>query len=61
MLKHKQEAREPVEGKIDWSRVDAMSDEDIARAVQEDPDAAPILDDEQMRRDYKLHPPRIKR
>jgi uncharacterized protein (DUF4415 family) len=29
-------------GKTDWARVDALSDEDIANAVANDPDAAPI-------------------
>ena len=29
-------------GKTDWARVDALTDEDIARAVADDPDAAPI-------------------
>jgi uncharacterized protein (DUF4415 family) len=29
-------------GKTDWAKVDALSDEDIARAVAQDPDAAPI-------------------
>ena len=29
-------------GKTDWARVDALTDEDIARAVASDPDAAPI-------------------
>jgi putative transcriptional regulator len=33
----------PIESKTDWARVDAMTDEDIARAVAEDPDAAPLL------------------
>ena len=28
--------------KTDWSRFDAMTDEDIAKAVAEDPDAAPL-------------------
>jgi len=31
--------------KTDMRRLDAMSDEDIARAVAEDPDAAPLLED----------------
>ena len=38
----------PIESKTDWARVDAMTDEDIARAVAEDPDAAPLLTDEQL-------------
>ena len=29
-------------GKTDWARVDALMDEDIAKAVANDPDAAPI-------------------
>jgi uncharacterized protein (DUF4415 family) len=29
-------------GKTDWARVDTLTDEDIARAVAEDPDAAPL-------------------
>ena len=38
----------PIESKTDWARVDAMTDEDIARAVAEDADAAPLLTDEQL-------------
>jgi putative transcriptional regulator len=40
----------PIESKTDWARVDAMTDEDIERAVAEDPDAAPLLTDEQLAR-----------
>jgi uncharacterized protein (DUF4415 family) len=29
-------------GKTDWARVDALTDEDIAKAVASDPDAVPI-------------------
>lgn len=29
-------------GKTDWARVDALTDEDIAKAVANDPDVAPI-------------------
>jgi len=29
-------------GRTDWARVDALTDEDIAKAVADDPDAAPI-------------------
>jgi putative transcriptional regulator len=28
---------------MDWSKIDAMTDEDIARQVAENPDAAPLL------------------
>lgn len=30
----------------DWDRVDALADAEIEVAISEDPDAAPILDDE---------------
>jgi uncharacterized protein (DUF4415 family) len=29
-------------GKTDWARVDALTDEDIAKAVANDPDSAPL-------------------
>jgi uncharacterized protein (DUF4415 family) len=29
-------------GKTDWARVDSLSDEEIAKAVANDPDAAPV-------------------
>lgn len=35
-------AHERPPGLTDWARVDAMSDEDIAAAVADDPDAAPL-------------------
>src|SRR5215471_13776747 len=34
-----------LKGKTDWARLAKMTDEDIAVAVAEDPDAAPILDE----------------
>ena len=30
--------------KSDWKRVGALTDEDIDRAIADDPDAAPVLD-----------------
>ncbi len=36
-----EEARH-MKGKTDYARLDALTDEDIARAVAEDPDACPI-------------------
>ena len=33
------------ESKTDWAEFDALTDEDIERAVANDPDAAPILDE----------------
>jgi uncharacterized protein (DUF4415 family) len=35
-----------MEDKTDWARVNALTDEDIERAVAEDPDAPPIWTDE---------------
>jgi uncharacterized protein (DUF4415 family) len=32
--------------KTDWTRFDAMTDEDIAAAIRDDPDVAPELDDD---------------
>ena len=32
--------------RTDWARVDALTDEDIAAAIRDDPDAAPELDEE---------------
>jgi uncharacterized protein (DUF4415 family) len=31
-------------GHTDWAKLDALTDEDIERAIDEDPDAAPRLD-----------------
>jgi uncharacterized protein (DUF4415 family) len=36
-------------GKTDWARVDALTDREIQKAVNADPDAAPILDREWFR------------
>lgn len=33
-------------GDSDWAALDAMTDEDIDRQIAQDPDAAPILDEE---------------
>jgi putative transcriptional regulator len=43
---------------IDWARIDAMTDEDIARAVAEDPDAAP-LPSPKMRLLWRMRSPRV--
>jgi uncharacterized protein (DUF4415 family) len=32
--------------RTDWARVDVLTDEEIEAAVQDDPDAAPIVDEE---------------
>jgi uncharacterized protein (DUF4415 family) len=33
-------------GETDWAAVEALTDEDIDKAIAEDPDASPILDEE---------------
>ena len=38
----------PLRDETDWARVDAMTVEDVARAVADDPDAAPLLTHEQL-------------
>ena len=44
-------------GKTDWARFDALTDEDIARAVADDPDAARLDIDWS---DAKVYFPRVK-
>jgi uncharacterized protein (DUF4415 family) len=34
-----------MDDKSDWERVEAFTDEDIERAIADDPDAAPVLDE----------------
>ena len=46
-VKATQEMLEKAIRETDWARIDAMTDEDIARQVAENPDAAPILTDEE--------------
>lgn len=36
-------------GKTDWKRVGALTDKEIERAIVDDPDAAPLLDDDWFR------------
>ena len=51
---------ELAETQTDWRRLRSLTDEDIARAVADDPDAAPIPTDEGMR-EYKPAPSRARR
>lgn len=43
-------------GKTDWARVDALTDEDIDKAIAGDPDAAPIMTDEDLARGRIVYP-----
>ena len=38
----------------DWSLFDSLSDEDIERAIAEDPDAAPIMDEAWTSREFRV-------
>ncbi len=43
-------------GRIDWERVRAATDEDIARQIAEDPDAAPELTENDLDEAWIVHP-----
>ena len=51
------EARRRAEKKpVDWARIDAMTDEDIARQIAEDPDVAPDMSEALERGEFvRLH------
>ena len=40
---------ERIRSEVDWERIDAMTDEDIARQVAENPDAAPLPEEVDVR------------
>jgi putative transcriptional regulator len=41
-------------GQTDWERIDAMSDEDIARQIAEDPDVAPDMSEALERGEFEV-------
>ena len=43
----------------DWERLKNITDKEIEEAVKNDPDAAPIETKEEIKKRYKLNPPRI--
>ena len=45
-----------MEDRSDWLRVDALTDEEIDRAIADDPDAAPVLDESFWRKAKILDP-----
>ena len=49
MVRRTRSKRKSAESKTDWARLRATTDRDIERAVNADPDAAPILDKEWFR------------
>ena len=42
------------EQKVDWDRVDAMTDEDVARQIAEDPDVAPDMSEALERGEFEM-------
>jgi uncharacterized protein (DUF4415 family) len=48
----------PRRGKTDWAQVDALTDEEIDQAIKNDPDAAPLLDEEWFRTAQLVMPER---
>ena len=38
----------------DWTLFDSLTDEDIERAIAEDPDAAPVMDEAWISRDFSV-------
>ena len=45
----------PMQGRTDWARLDAMSDEEIEYAIATDPDAPPLLTQEWFERAELYH------
>jgi uncharacterized protein (DUF4415 family) len=46
IVRYTSEDLEHLEDRSDWAKVDALTDEEIEKAIDEDPDAAPRLDSE---------------
>lgn len=46
IVRYTSEELDQLEDRTDWAKVDALTDEDIERAIDEDPDAVPRLDAE---------------
>lgn len=46
----------PIEGRSDWARVDAMTDEELTANAESDPDARPYTDEEWAEATF-VHPP----
>lgn len=42
VLEHEGGSRKPVQGQTDWQRLAAMTDEEVRRAAEDDPDAKPL-------------------
>lgn len=46
------------QSRTDWARLKTMTDSYIEKAIQDDPDSAPLETKEELKK-YKLTPPRI--
>jgi uncharacterized protein (DUF4415 family) len=48
------------EGQTDWKRVDQLTDAEIEAAIRDDPDAAPICDEQWFEQAQLVIPPHLK-
>lgn len=60
MLDKAKRAPKAPKSRTDWARLRSTTDADIARQISGDPDDAPLLSREEILRQYKPHPPRVK-
>jgi hypothetical protein len=48
------------EGQTDWKRVDQLTDEEIEAAIRDDPDAAPVCNEQWFEQAQLVIPPHLK-
>jgi uncharacterized protein (DUF4415 family) len=48
------------QGQTDWKRVDQLTDQEIEAAIRDDPDAAPICEEQWFERAQLVIPPHLK-
>jgi uncharacterized protein (DUF4415 family) len=58
MKRSKSEIAEPKKSRSDWARLDATTDDDIARQIASDPDTAPEFSDEMIHRAHWVPAPK---
>lgn len=60
IVRHTLVSLSKIKGKTDWARVDTLTDKEIERAIKDDPDAAPLLDEQWFRHARLIEPERKK-
>ena len=50
----------PASSKTDWNRIRNMTEQEIQRGIDSDPDSAPDASYEETKAQYKPHPPRMR-